>query len=150
MNDSFKRASGRKVISRATAQDVGAISHLLVDTERRAVVALIIGKGKRAELFDWDQVTGFGPDAVLVAEQGALRAPADDHERLAASGGLDLVGKRALSEKGTNLGAIDDVSFDPSTGVLDVIHIGDREISARALLGHGSYAAVLDADEASS
>lgn len=147
MSDSFKRASGRKVISRANAQEVGAIAHLLVDSERQAVVALIIGKGRRAELIDWDKVTGFGPDAVMVAEQGAVRPPADDRERLAASGGLDLVGRRALSDKGTSLGTIDDVSFDPSTGELEVLHIGNREIPARTMLGSGSYATVLSADE---
>lgn len=145
MSDSFKRADGRKVISRATAQDVGAVAHLLVDTERRAIAALIIGKGRKAEVVDWDHVTGFGPDAVMVAEEGALRPPADDRERRAANGGLELVGKRALSDTGTELGTIDDVGFDPDTGALELFYIANREIPAHALLGSGSYAAVLSA-----
>ena len=147
MSDSFERATGRKVISVASAQEVGAIAHLLIDTERRAVAALVIGKGKRAHLVDWAQVTGFGPDAVMVSDEAALRAPENDRERLAASGALELVGKRVLSETGNGLGAIDDVMFDPSTGTLEVIRIGNREIPADALLGSGSYAAVLSADE---
>ena len=147
MSDSFERATGRKVVSLATAQEVGDIAHLLVDTERRAVAALVIGKGKRAKLVDWAQVTGFGPDAVMVSDDAALRAPENDRERLAASGALELVGKRVLSETGNGLGAIDDVMFDPSTGTVEAIRIGNREIPADSLLGSGSYAAVLSADE---
>ena len=145
MSDSFKSAEGRKVISRATAQDMGALSHLLVDTERRTVGALIVGKGRKAQLVDWDHVTGFGPDAVMVAEEAAMRAPADDRERKGVSGALDLVGKRALSDTGTELGTVDDVDFDPGTGALETLHVGDHDVPAQSLLGSGSYAVVLDA-----
>jgi sporulation protein YlmC with PRC-barrel domain len=148
VSDSFQRANGRKLVSRATAQEVGAIAHLLVDTARPAVVALITGKGKKAQLVDWGSVTGFGPDAVIVTDDQVLREPADDRERLAASGGLDLLGKRILSERGNELGTIDDVSFNPSTGVLEVLRIGDVDIPADSLLGSGSYAVVVSAREA--
>ena len=102
MSDSFERATGRKVVSLATAQEVGDIAHLLVDTERRTVAALVIGKGKRAKLVDWAQVTGFGPDAVMVSDDAALRAPENDRERLAASGALELVGKRVSARPATD------------------------------------------------
>jgi uncharacterized protein YrrD len=95
---------------------------------------------------DWDQISGFGPDAVMVGDEGALRAPADDRERLAADGKLGLVGKRALSETGNELGTVDDVTFDPDTGALDALRIAGREIPASTLLGSGSYAAVLAKD----
>lgn len=148
MSDSFKRSDGRKVISRASAQEIGSVAHLVVDPERRTVSALVLGKGKRAELVDWDHITGFGPDAVLIADEAARRPPADDRERAAASGAHELVGKRALSDAGTEIGTIDDVAFDPATGALDHFLIGNREIPASALLGNGSYAAVLDAAQA--
>jgi uncharacterized protein YrrD len=87
MSDSFRRATGRKVISRASAQDLGAVSHLLVDVERREIVGVIIGRGKKARLVDWAQLSGFGPDAVMVGDEGALRPPADDRERAASGNG---------------------------------------------------------------
>lgn len=147
MSDSFRNATGRKVVSRASAHDLGVVAHLLVDAERRAVAALVIGTGKKAQLVDWEQISGFGPDAIMISDDGALRGPADGRERLAAEGRLELIGKRALSDTGNELGAIDDVSFDPDTGALDTFRVAGHEIPAGALLGSGSYAAILDANQ---
>lgn len=143
MSDSFRRAVGRKIVSRASAQGLGAVDHFLVDAERRAIVGLIVGRGKKAQLIDWDRVSGFGPDAVMVSDEDALRTPVTDRERDAGDGKLELVGKRALSEAGNELGRLDDVTFDPSTGDLELLQVGDRDIDAAALLGSGSYAVVL-------
>ena len=123
---------------------MGAVSHLLVDAQQRQIAAVVIGRGKKAQLVEWAQLSGFGPDAVMVVDEGALRPPADDRERAAAEGKLELVGKRALSERGNELGQIDDVTFDADTGALEDLIIGDRRVPAGSLLGSGSYAAVLD------
>jgi len=80
----------------------------------------------------------------MVVDEGALRPPSDDRERAAAAGKLELVGKRALSERGNELGELDDVTFDADTGVLEDLLIGARRVRAGSLLGSGSYAAVLD------
>jgi sporulation protein YlmC with PRC-barrel domain len=147
MSDSFRRAVGRKVVSRASAEDLGAVTHLLVDAQRRQIAAVIIGRGKRAQLVEWAQLSGFGPDAVMVTDEGALRPPADDREEAAADGKLEIVGKRALTETGNELGTVDDVTFDPDTGSLERLRIKDRDIPAAALLGSGSYAVVVDANQ---
>ena len=149
MSESFLRARGRKVFSRASAQDLGTVSHLLVDAQRREVTAVVIGRGKKAQLVDWQQLSGFGPDAVMVSDDGALRPPADERERAAVDGQLELVGKRALTERGNELGTIDDVTFDADTGALEQLLIGDHRVPAGALLGSGSYAAVLDESQES-
>jgi len=80
----------------------------------------------------------------MVDDEGALRPPSDDREQAAAAGKLELVGKRALSERGNELGELDDVTFDADTGVLEAFLIGARRVPAGSLLGCGSYAAVLD------
>lgn len=144
MSESFRRSAGRKVLSRASAKELGAVNHLLVDAHQRQIAAVVIGRGKKAQLVEWEHVSGFGPDAIMVVDEGALRPPADDRERAAAAGKLELVGKRALSERGNELGRLDDVTFDPDTGALEDLLIGDRRVVAGSLLGSGSYAAVLD------
>jgi sporulation protein YlmC with PRC-barrel domain len=131
-------------MSRASANEVGSVGHLLVDAQQRRVAAVVIGNGKKAKLVDWAQVSGFGPDAIMVVDEDALRSPADDRERAATEGSLELVGKRALSERGNELGKIDDVTFDADTGMLEDLLIGDRRVPAGSLLGSGSYAAVLN------
>lgn len=147
MSESFRRSTGRKIISRASAQELGAVRHLLVDAQRREVTAVVIGRGKKAQLIDWPHLSGFGPDAVMVSDEGALRPPADERERAAADGKLELLDKRALTERGNELGRVDDVIFDPETGALETLSVGERHIPAGALLGSGTYAAVLDASE---
>ena len=144
MSDSFRQANGRKVVSRASALDLGAVSHLLVDAGRRRIGAIVVGRGKHARLVEWGQLSSFGPDAVMVADEASLRPPGDDRERAGADGKLEMVGKRALTERGNDLGTIDDVTFDAGSGVLEMLRIGEREIPSGSLLGSGSYAVVLD------
>ena len=110
----------------------------------RRLVAVVVGRGKRARLVGWEQLSSFGPDAVMVVDDASLRPPADDRERAGADGTLETVGKRALTERRNELGTIHDVTFDARTGDLDMPHIGDRELPAGSLLGSGSYAVVLD------
>ncbi len=147
MSESFQRSIGRKVVSRASAKELGVVHHLLVDAERRRVAAVIIGRAKKAQLVDWAGISGFGPDAVMIGDEESLRPPGDEREQAAVEGALDLVGKRALTERGNELGKLDDVTFDADTGALQDLVIGDRRIPAGALLGAGSYAAVLDGSQ---
>ncbi len=144
MSESFQNSAGRKVVSRASAKELGSVSHLLVNARQRRVAAVIIGRGKKAQLVDWAQLTGFGPDAVMVTDESALRSPSDDRERMAAAGKLELLGKRALSEQGNELGELADVTFDADTGVLEDLLIGSRRVPARSVLGSGTYAVVVD------
>jgi sporulation protein YlmC with PRC-barrel domain len=144
VSESFRSSVGRKVISRVSAKELGAVSHLLVDVQRQQIDAVVMGRGKRAELVRWAQLSGFGPDAVMVGDEGGLRPPADDREHAAVDGRLELVGKRVLSERGNELGKLDDVTFDGGTGALQELLIGDRRVPAASLLGSGSYAVVLD------
>jgi sporulation protein YlmC with PRC-barrel domain len=143
MSERFAAASGRKVISRDSAEELGHLAHLLVDVERAQVVSLVLGKGRKARMVDWENVGGFGPDAVIVTDESALRAARDERERAAVDGKLDLVGKRALSDRGNELGTISDVVFDPQTGALETLVVGDREEPAASLLGAGSFAAIV-------
>jgi sporulation protein YlmC with PRC-barrel domain len=145
MSDRFTAASGRKVVSRASAEELGKLSHLVVDVERRQVASLVVGKGRKALLVAWEHVSGFGPDAVMLSDEGALYEPRDDDERAAADGKLELVGKRVLSDMGNDLGPVSDVVFDPATGALETVVLGDHEEPAASLLGAGSFAVIVRA-----
>jgi len=147
MSDSFRLATGRKLVSRADAQELGAVTHLLLDAAERRVSAVVVGKGRNAKLVDWAQVNSFGPDAIMVADELALHLPIDDRERAAADGKLEVLGKHALTEGGNEIGTLDDVTFDPRTGAIEMLRVGAREIPAGALLGSGSYAVILDAGQ---
>jgi sporulation protein YlmC with PRC-barrel domain len=143
MSERFTAASGRTLISRATAEGLGKLAHIVIDVKRGQVESLVVGKGRKALMIEWEQVNGFGPDAVIVADESALHEPRDDREQSAADGELELVGKRALSDVGNNLGTVTDVVFDQDTGAIESILVDDREQPAASLLGAGSFAVVV-------
>jgi len=145
MSDRFAAARGRKVVSRTSAEELGNLAHLVVDIKRSQVESLVVGKGRKALLVAWEQVSGFGPDAVMLTDESALHPPRDDRERAAVDGKLELVGKRALTDLGNGLGTVSDVVFEPMTGVIETLVLGDREEPAASLLGAGSFAAIFRA-----
>ncbi|MEA2197863.1 MAG: hypothetical protein QOJ25_1914 [Solirubrobacteraceae bacterium] len=149
MSERFTAAVGRKLISRTSAEELGRLSHIVVDVGTRQVTALVAGKGRKSALVDWDQVAGFGPDAVMVASEEALHRPRDERESAAADGKLELIGKRVLTDMGDGLGEASDVVFDPESGAVETIVIGEREVPASSLLGVGSYALVVQAPPSS-
>jgi sporulation protein YlmC with PRC-barrel domain len=148
MSDRFAAASGRKVVSRQSAEELGPLAHIVVDVKRRQVASLVVGKGRKALLVDWEHVSGFGPDAVIVSDESALHPPRDDREHATAAGKLELVGKRTLTDTGNSLGTVTDVVFDPATGNIESLVLGDREEPAASLLGAGSFAAIVRAPAA--
>jgi sporulation protein YlmC with PRC-barrel domain len=145
MTDSFAAANGRKVVSRTSAEELGKVTHIVVNVERRKVELLVVGKGRNARLVEWDDVSGFGPDAVMVADDSTLAAPHDDRGRAAADGQLDLLGKHALSDAGNDIGPVTDVVFDPATGAIETLVLRESEEPATSLLAAGSFAAVVRA-----
>jgi uncharacterized protein YrrD len=148
MSERFTAVHGRKVVSRASAEELGTVSHLLVDTQRRRVVSLVVGKRRNAQLVDWEDLSGLGADAVMVSDEASLREPRDEREQAAVHGHLELIGRRALSDLGNELGKIHDVTFDADSGALETITVGDHEEPANSLLGAGSYAVILRVDDA--
>jgi uncharacterized protein YrrD len=145
VSDRFGAAQGRKVISRASAKELGNVEHLLVDTEQCRVASVVVGKRRKARLVNWEGVSGFGADAVMIADEESLHEPQNEREQAAVRGQLELLGKRALSDLGNEMGKIDDVIFDPDSGRLESFVVGDQEPPAASLLGAGSFAVILRA-----
>lgn len=145
MSEQFKAAEGRRVVSRASAEKLGTVSRLLVDADCRRIASVIVGKRRKARLIDWDSLSGFGADAVMVADEAALREPQDARDEAAVHGDLELLGRRVLSDAGNELGEIEDVIFDPQTGALEALVVGGEQEPAAAILGAGSYAVILRA-----
>jgi len=143
MSDQFTSARGRKVVSRSSAEELGTVSHLVINGEHQRIATVVVGKRRKARLIDWQDLSGFGPDAIMVADENALREPRDEREQAATAGELELLGRRALSDFGNRLGQVDEVTFDPDTGALETILVGEDEYPAASLLGAGSFAVII-------
>jgi sporulation protein YlmC with PRC-barrel domain len=122
MSERFTAVSGRTVISRTSAEELGKLAHIVIDVKRGQVASLVVGKGRKVLLIAWEQVSGFGPDAIMIADETALQEPRDDREQSAA-----------------------DVVFDSDTGAIESILVDDREEPAASLLGAGSFAVIVRA-----
>ncbi len=140
----FTEAMGRKIVSLATAETVGTLGEFVVDPQSQRIVALGISKSKTGDTLRWDGIESFGPDAVTVADVDRLTG-ADQETAGLAGKDHTFLGKRVLATTGDELGQVDDVDFDPGSGVLLAILLPGQEIDADRLVGVGSYAVVVQA-----
>ncbi|MCW2620522.1 MAG: PRC-barrel domain containing protein [Frankiales bacterium] len=116
----------RPVVTLA-GEDIAQVKDIVYESDGGSVAGFTLaGRGMFAGPLKtglvWAAVHGLGPDAVMVADEGAL-SPLDDvlgpaGER--SAGGGDVLGSRVLTESGTDLGKVVDVVLEVGT-VLDVV-----------------------------
>ncbi len=131
---------GRRVVSRTSAETLGEVSDVLLSANPAAVAALQIGKGRRAGSIGWAQISGIGPDAVVVTDDDAAAGPLE---------GQSPMGRLVLSELGNAVGAVTDVEFDETNGMLISLATEAALIEGDRLLADGPYAIVVAAREGS-
>lgn len=142
----FSQARKRDVVNTATATRVARVDGFVVLTGPARVALLRLGKVKGAgTLLGWDDVQGFGPDAVTVSTDAVIRPARDALEQRAENSDLEILGKRVLTERGTELGTVTDVDFDPETGAVTSLITKTETIPGQRLIGLGNYAAVVSA-----
>lgn len=145
----LSEADGRPVISRASAEQLGDLKHVVIDVAAHRITALhVAGRKKKAQLVDWEAIVGFGPDGIVVEGDDAVRGPGDDRERAVASGDLDLDGRLVLDDQGRAVGVLDDVLFDESTGVIAGLVSGGNEVAADRLRAIGPYCVIVRVEDA--
>ncbi len=134
----------RPILDLSTATTIGRAEHAVIDVEQRTVVALALAKVEGdATILPWDSIRSIGADAITVDNGDLLRAPAGELEQRTASGSLDPIAKKVLSDAGDEHGSLDDIVIDSESGAVTDLVIGDRTVPGRALIGIGDYAAIL-------
>jgi uncharacterized protein YrrD len=142
----FSQARKRNVVNTATATRVARVDGFIVFPGPARVALLRLGKVSGAgTLLAWDDVQGFGPDAVTIATEAAIRPARDGLEQRAEDNDLEILGKRVLTERGMELGAITDVDFDPESGAVMALITKTEAIVGDRLIGVGGYAVVVAA-----
>jgi uncharacterized protein YrrD len=142
----FSEARKRAVVNTATATRVARVDGFVVLPGPARVALLRLGKVRGAgSLLSWGDVQGFGPDAVTIASDAVIRPARDRLEQRAENDDLEILGKRVLSEQGTELGTVTDVDFDPDTGAVTSLITKTDTIAGQRLIGLGGYAAVVSA-----
>ncbi|MCZ7413989.1 MULTISPECIES: PRC-barrel domain-containing protein [unclassified Streptomyces] len=135
--------SGRTVMSAAEATTLGVVDGLVLAPGRGRVAALRLRRtGGSANLLPWSGIRAVGEDAVMAADRDALRRP-DGELKPLAEASEDLVGKRLLTDAGTDEGQLADIDFSADSGVVLALRTDSGQYPGTALVGIGSYAAVL-------
>jgi uncharacterized protein YrrD len=132
------------VITRTTAEELGTVSGVTVDAGAHRFDALYVGGGKRnARFVDWAAIASFGEDAVIIEDAAVVREAAGEREDLVAKDRAPVLDQRVLSSLGDQLGIVDDLGFDPESGVIETIEVGGLRLPGEQLRGVGSYAVVV-------
>ena len=140
----FKEMKGHKIVDISTAETVGKVDEFIVDPAASRVVALKVGKSQSGGLIlRWEDLEAFGADAVTVSSAEQIGS-GDDAINALLERDHALLGKRALSTRGDELGKIEDVEFDPSDGAVQALAVGDHDVAGGRLVGAGSYAVMLE------
>jgi uncharacterized protein YrrD len=101
---------GRPVVTLG-GDDLAEVRDVVFDPRAGRVLGFTLNgrgflSGRRKEVLPWPRVSALGPDAVMVADEEALRA---DDELVEPAGGGDVLGSRVLTDTGTDLGRVADV-----------------------------------------
>ncbi len=139
----FSQARGRKVVSIDTAATVGNIRSYIVDAVAQQIVGLSLNKTPHSgNVLLWNDITGFGADAITVASAQLIIEP---DERISQLDGKAhaMVGKQVLNTEGQRIGAVADVDFDTATGRINQLILAEESVPGTKLLGVGSYAVVV-------
>lgn len=139
----FSEAKGRKVVNTADATTVGKVRGFVIDPAKAAVVAVTCKKTQAGDTLTWADLTAFGADAVTVDGAGRL-TQADEQVSALSDKKYKINGKLVLTVAGDALGEVKDVEFDPETGALISLKLGNGKTATGHLVGLGSFAVVVE------
>lgn len=141
----FSEVAKRPVMSTDAARTVGVVTGFVIDPDSKRVIALRLTKTSASgDTLHWEDLTAFGPDAITVPSDAVIVAARGPAAELRGND-ADVMGKRLLTDAGTELGTVVDIDFDPETGAVQYLISADDRIAGSRLLGCGSYAVIVRA-----
>jgi uncharacterized protein YrrD len=123
-------AIGLTVITQDSGKTVGKTQDLVIDRQGRAVLGVLIDEAgwfKKAKVVPWASVQVLGLDALIIdTEDGIKKASEVPEMKEVLERGYVLRGVRIHTTKGLDLGEVEDVLFDPTTGAVEGFLLAER------------------------
>jgi uncharacterized protein YrrD len=138
----FSQAKGHKVVGTQNAETIATVTECAIAPSPPHVTAFRLKTRGGGNVLTWDNVQGFGPDAVTVRSADKLDT-AKDAPGDPTGPRHNPIGKQVITEAGEALGIVKDIDFDESDGRIRRLIAKDREIPGERLLGVGGYAVVV-------
>jgi sporulation protein YlmC with PRC-barrel domain len=133
--------TGYPVLSTTDARELGRIDTVVIDPQSGLVTSYRLSGGNW--LIPAEDAASLGADALMVDNAEVIVEPRDDVESRAVEHNLQIIGERALSDHGDELGTVADLEFDPETQEIESLSIGSRTVPGADLIGIGTYAVVV-------
>ncbi len=105
---------GRLILNRDTAEELGHVSQIWLDTIEHRVVLIACKSGllgRNVQFFKWEQIEAIGEDSIL------LSSPTETIKIEPDSGDL-FIGHELFTDDGNKAGTVSDYCFDPETGIV--------------------------------
>ncbi len=121
---------GKKVLSRMDGERLDSVRDIVISKDHSRIVALILDEGglfSAATAVAMENVVSFGKDAVVITDSKAVRRVDQFPEVKEIMDDRDsLVGKHIFTESGDQMGKVEDVFFDESTGTITTLEVGGK------------------------
>ena len=117
----------RPVIGLDGARHLGQVDDLYIDAQRGQVIGLRArerGIVPRHTAVLLTRIKAIGSDAVTVATAGDLNKQSSFAEFETAKSATEIVGSKAVSEDGQEIGSVSDFEFDPDGGGITAYILG--------------------------
>lgn len=112
---------GRPLAIREGGQQVGKVKDVVVDESGKRVLGLIVAEGlfRSTKAAVWAGVQTIGPDSVIIDSSASIVKAAEIPEiQSVLEKNLKIRGVKVQTTGGKDLGVIDDLVFDESTGAV--------------------------------
>ncbi|MCC9711910.1 MULTISPECIES: PRC-barrel domain-containing protein [unclassified Streptomyces] len=137
----FSQAKGRDIVGLSTAETLATVTGLAITVSPARIAALRVKTKNPGTLVTWNHVQAFGPDAITVRSADDIQT--EDDTKTPADKKHDPLGKRVLTETGHDLGTLQDIEFDETTGHIQRLILAGQDVEGERLLGAGSYAVIV-------
>lgn len=117
----------REVVSIGERKTVGAVKDIRIDCEGRSVSHFVIGDFVRgaSRVLPYKGIRAVGDTFVTINKEDAFLDPASKPSKDLLEDGFKLVGVEVFSGDGDRIGSIGGFEFDPKTGSISSITLGD-------------------------
>ncbi|MDQ3098766.1 MAG: PRC-barrel domain-containing protein [bacterium] len=122
---------GRNIIAKQVGKEVSKVEDILYNSTENIVDALLISSGglfsSTAQVLKLHDVTAFGDDAVMIESISVIREVSGDSIKQFKAKDI-LVGKKIVTEEGSQLGTITDFFFNSDSGKVEKFEISEGMI----------------------
>jgi uncharacterized protein YrrD len=102
-------------------EEIGEVENLIFDPHQREVVGFVLEEGglfRSPQIVPFESIESIGPDVLVLKRGASLELPSEQADPKQLKEGFNLTGRRVISERGHEIGAVYDLEIDERTGTV--------------------------------